>query len=135
MRYLMLKHYRGGPPPHHAFAPMDRWTPEEVDAHVSYMRAFAEKLKGTGEYVGEQALRPDGAFVRSGGAGREPVVDGPFAETKDLVAGWMVVDVESHERAVELAAELSEAPGPGGEPILEWLELRPAYAPQPEAQP
>jgi hypothetical protein len=125
MKYLLLKHYRGGPEPHHPFAPMDRWTPEEVDAHIGYMRDFAARLEGTGEYVDERALAPDGAFVRSDGEGRAPVVDGPFAETKDLVAGWMIIDVESWDRAVELAGELSAAPGPGGEPIYEWLEVRP----------
>jgi hypothetical protein len=59
------------------------------------------------------------------GADGQPVTDGPFAETKDLIAGWMVIDVDTHERAVELAAELSLAPGAGGKPIHEWLELRP----------
>ncbi len=56
---------------------------------------------------------------------------GPFAETKDLIAGWMVIDVDSHERAVELAAELSLAPGAGGNPIHEWLELRPFFSAPP----
>ena len=64
-------------------------------------------------------------FVRYGGEGRQPVTDGPFAETKDLIAGWMVIDVETYERAVELAGELSAAPGPDGKPIYEWLEVRP----------
>ncbi|MET0196243.1 MAG: hypothetical protein ABW364_03360, partial [Rhodococcus fascians] len=50
---------------------------------------------------------------------------GPLAETTDLSAGWMVIDVDSYDRAQELAAELSAAPGAGGEPIHEWLEVRP----------
>ena len=104
---------------------MDRWTPAEVDAHIQYMRDFATKLEGTGEYVDGQALSPEGTFVRYDGEGRPPVTDGPFAETKDLIAGWMVIDVETHERAVELAGELSAAPGQDGKPIYEWLELRP----------
>lgn len=53
------------------------------------------------------------------------MTDGPFAETKDLIAGYMIVDVDSYERAVELAGELSAAPGAGGRPIHEWLEVRP----------
>ena len=57
--------------------------------------------------------------------GKVLITDGPFAETKDLIAGWMVIDVDSYERALELAGELSAAPGAGGEPIHEWLELRP----------
>jgi hypothetical protein len=123
-KYLLLKHYRGALEPLNC-APMDQWTPEEVSAHIKYMQDFAAKLEQTGEFVDAQALAPEGTWVRYDGEGRPPVTDGPFAETKDLIAGWMVIDVDSHERAVELAGELSAAPGPGGEPIHEWLELRP----------
>ena len=100
-------------------------SPEEVDAHVAYMNAFADKLKESGEFVDAQALSPEGTFVQSGGPGKPPVTDGPFPETKDLIAGWMVIDVDSYDRALELAGELSAAPGKGGQPINEWLELRP----------
>jgi hypothetical protein len=123
-KYLLLKHYRGAPAPVND-VPMDRWTPEEVRAHIRYMDDVADRLKGTGEFVDEQALAPDGAWVRYDGEGRPPVTDGPFAETKDLIAGWMVIDVDSYARAVELAGELSAAPGAGGKPIHEWLEVRP----------
>ena len=125
MKYLLLKHYRGGPTPVVDYEPMDRWAPEEVDEHIRYMNEFAARLQETGEFVDAQALAPEGTFVRSDGQGRPPVTDGPFAETKDLIAGWMVIDVESWDRALELAGELSAAPGPGGPPIREWLELRP----------
>jgi len=123
-KYLLLKHYRGGPAPVHD-VPMDRWTPDEVEAHMRFMSDFASRLEESGEFVDAQALSPDGVWVRSDGEGRPPVTDGPFAETKDLVAGWMVIDVDTHERALQLAAELSAAPGAGGQPIHEWLELRP----------
>ena len=125
-KYLLLKHYRGAPAAVND-VPMDQWAPEEVDAHILYMRDFAVRLEGTGEFVSEQALSPEGTFVRYDGEGRPPVTDGPFAETKDLIAGWMMIDVDSYERALELAGELSAAPGAGGKPIHEWLELRPAY--------
>jgi hypothetical protein len=123
-KYLLLKHYRGAPASVND-VPMDRWTPEEVTAHVQYMRDFAARLEATGEFVDERALSPQGTFVRSDGHGRPPVTDGPFAETKDLIAGWMIIDVESYERALELAGELSAAPGAGGKPVQEWLEVRP----------
>ena len=123
-KYLLLKHYRGAPAAVND-VPMDRWTPDEVTAHIQYMNDFASRLELTGEYVDGQALSPDGMWVRSDGAGRPPVTDGPFAETKDLIAGWMIIDVDSWDRAVELAGELSAAPGPGGEPIYEWIEVRP----------
>ncbi len=125
-KYLLLKHYRGAPASVNDI-PMDQWEPDEVDAHIQYMRDFAERLRGTGEYVTEQALSPEGTFVRYDGEGRPPVTDGPFAETKDVIAGFMIIDVESYDRALELAAELSAAPGAGGRPIHEWLEVRPAY--------
>jgi hypothetical protein len=123
-KYLLLKHYRGAPPAVND-VPMDQWDPDEVRAHVQYMNDFAARLAGTGEFVSSQALAPDGAWVRYGGEGRPPVTDGPFAETKDLIAGWMIIDVDSYERAIELAGELSAAPGAGGKPIHEWLEVRP----------
>lgn len=123
-KYLLLKHYRGAPAAVND-VPMDRWTPDEVDAHIRYMNDFAHRLEATGEYVSGQALSPDGMWVRHDGEGRPPMVDGPFAETKDLIAGWMIIDVDSRERAVELAGELSAAPGAGGRPIHEWLEVRP----------
>ena len=123
-KYLLLKHYRGAPAPLND-VPMDKWAPEEVTAHIRYMDDFAARLKETGEFVDEHALSPEGAWVRYDGEGRPPVTDGPFAETKDLIAGWMVIDVDSYERAVELAGELSAAPGAGGKPIHEWLEVRP----------
>ncbi|QLY28615.1 hypothetical protein H0264_25145 [Nocardia huaxiensis] len=125
-KYLLLKHYRGAPTPEND-VPMDQWTPEEVTAHIQYMADFATRLEETGEFVEHRALSDQGTFVRSDGPGRPPVTDGPFAETKDLIAGWTIIDVETYQRALELAAELSEAPGAGGKPIREWLEIRPFY--------
>ncbi|TCP42043.1 hypothetical protein EV191_1249 [Tamaricihabitans halophyticus] len=126
-KYLMLKHYRGAPAAVND-VPMDQWTPNEVSAHMRYMSDFATRLQETGEFVDSQALAAEGTFVRYDGAGNPPVTDGPFLETKDLIAGWMVIDVDSYERAIELAGELSAAPGAGGKPIHEWLEVRPLLA-------
>ena len=122
-KYLLLKHYRGAPEAVNN-VPMDKWTPAEVDDHMQFMSDFAGRLQDTGEFVDSQALSAEGTFVRSDGVGRPPVTDGPFAETKDLIAGWMAIDVDSYERALELAGELSAAPGAGGKPIHEWLEVR-----------
>src|SRR4051794_36888468 len=111
-KYLLLKHYRGAPTPVNDVR-MDQWTPAEISDHMQYMNDFAAKLEATGESVAPQALPDRGMGPRSGGEGRPPVTDGPFAETKDLIAGWMVIDVDSQQRAVELAGELSAAPGAG----------------------
>ncbi|WP_153504775.1 YciI family protein [Cumulibacter manganitolerans] len=123
-KYLMLKHYQGGRPCLND-VPMDQWAPGEFDRHVQYMRDLADRLTASGEFVSADALAPDGEWVRWDGDGKPPVTDGPFAETKDLIAGWMMIDVDSLERAREIAAELSAAPGAGGKPLGEWLELRP----------
>ena len=123
-KYLLLKHYRGAPAPVND-VPMDQWSPEEISAHMQYMRDFAVKLEDAGEYVSSDAVSTEGVWVRYDGEGRAPVTDGPFAETKDLIAGWMMIDVDSYERAVELAGELSASPGAGGRVINERLEVRP----------
>ena len=91
-KYLLLKHYRGGPAPLFD-TPMDQWKPEEVSAHMQFMEDFATRLQRNGEFVDSQALSMEGTFVRYDGEGRPPVTDGPFAETKDLIAGWMAIDV------------------------------------------
>ncbi len=108
---------------------MDQWTPEEVEAHIQYMHDFADQARGhrrVRRRPGPVARRHVGPLRRRG-AGRRST-DGPFAETKDLIAGWMIIDVDSYERAIELAGELSAAPGAGGKPIHEWLEVRPVPA-------
>ena len=123
-KYLLLKHYRGAPAAVND-VPMEQWTPGEIEAHIGFMNDFASRLERSGEFIDGQALSPDGVWVRSDGEGQPAVTDGPFAETKDLIAGWMVIDVDSYQRAIELAGELSAAPGANGEPIHEWLEVRP----------
>src|ERR1700691_5258843 len=84
-KYLLLKHYRSATVPAPiACEPMDQWTPEEVSAHIQYMVDFAKRLEGTGEFVDENALSPDGLWVRYDGVARAPVTDGAIAENKVL---------------------------------------------------
>ena len=123
-KYVMIKHYRGAPQPPND-VPMNEWSPDEVAAHIRYMDDLADRLRGTGEYVDSHALSESGTWVRYDDEGRPPLVDGPLPESADLVAGWMVIDVADYDRALELTAELSAAPGAGGKPIGESLELRP----------
>ena len=105
--------------------PFDEWTPEEFDAHMAFQHDIARVLQENGEFVDAQALTQDGAWVRYGGPDAAPVVtDGPFAEAKEVVAGWFMIDVESQERAYEVAAWVSSAPGKDGKPIHEWLQVR-----------
>lgn len=62
-KYLLLKHCRGAPAPAND-VPMDQWTPDEVEAHIQFMRDFATRLEGTGEFVDGQALSPEWLEVR-----------------------------------------------------------------------
>ena len=122
-KYLLLKRYRGGPEPYRPYPPMDEWAPEDVEAHMSFLRNVREVIGD--EYVDAQALAPAQTFVRYGGPDAAPVTtDGPHPETSDLVAGWYMIDVDSYERAVEVAAYVSSEPGPGGEPLYEWIDVR-----------
>ena len=124
-KYLLLKHYRGGPEQHRPSPPMDQWAPEDVDAHMTFLHEVSRMLRESGEYVDAQALTPSQTWVRYGGPGAAPVItDGPHPETSDLVAGWYMVDVDSYERALELAAYVSSEPGQGGTPLYEWIDVR-----------
>jgi hypothetical protein len=102
---------------------------------MAFQGEVARLLRDRGEYVDAQALSPEGHWVRYGGPGAAPVVtDGPFPETKELIAGWFMIDVESQARAHEVAAYVSSAPGKGGEPLHEWLEVRPVMEHTPAAE-
>ena len=124
-KYVMIKHYRGAPAGVND-VPMDQWSESDVAHHMQYMEDFADRLRDSGEFVDSLALSSEGTFVRYDGEGRAPLTDSAALDAKDLVAGWMIIDVASRERAEELAAELSAEPGKDGKPIHEWLELRPA---------
>lgn len=124
-KYLLLKHYRGGPEPYRPVPPMDQWDPKDVEAHMAFQGQVNEMLVNHGEYVDAQALTPERTWVRYGGPGAAPITtDGPHPETTDLIAGWFMIDVESRERALEIAAFASSEPGPGGEPLYEWIDVR-----------
>lgn len=122
-QYVLVKHYRGGPEPLRSVPPMDRWEPADAEAHLAFLREVGETLRASGEYVDARALTPESTWVRYGGPGAAPVTSGGPADG-GLVAGWYLVDVASRERAVEIAAWVSSEPGPGGEPLLEWIEVR-----------
>ena len=114
--------------------PMTEWTPEEVRAHIDFQHALNQELAERGELVDAQGLAgPELAkFVVWDGIGAPVVTDGPFPESKELLAGYRLVDVESLERAVEIAAQASAAPSPQG-PIRQPIEVRQVMsAPDPE---
>lgn len=103
------------------------WKVEELKAHVGFMKDFARALKSEGVLVAIEGLAPPGQarVVRASKTGSAPeVTDGPFAEAKEFLAGYWIVDVESAEEAYALAARASVAPGPGGKPMYIPIEVR-----------
>ena len=102
-----------------------KWSPAELKAHVAFMHALNEELKKSGELVGAEGLASPGEakLVRAGSSG-EPMTGGVFPDTKEYLAGFWIVDVQSAERAYEIAAKASSAPGPGGKPLVIPIEVR-----------
>jgi hypothetical protein len=101
------------------------WPAADIAAHIRFMRDFAGRLAAAGELVGAEGLAgPDQAKrVRAGDAG-EPITDGVFPESKEFLAGYWIVDVDTPERAYAIAAEASAAPGRGGKPLNLAIEVR-----------
>lgn len=99
---------------------------EDVVAHINFMHQFNRDLVAAGEFVSAEGLMPPGQarIVRATRSGKPSVTDGPFVETKEFLAGYWIVDVKNAERAYELAARVSAAPGRGGEPLDMPIEVR-----------
>jgi hypothetical protein len=106
--------------------PMSEWDPDDITAHLEFLRALNQQLIDNGELVEMQALTPPelAKIVTVDGQGSPVVTDGPFTEVKEVLAGYQLVDVESEARAIEIAAQVSAAPGPGGVPLRERIEVR-----------
>ena len=102
------------------------WPPEDIKAHIDFMRRFSGELKHAGELVGAEGLAgPEEArIVRAGKGGAPEVTDGPYPEAKEFLAGYWIVDVETPKRAHEIAARASAAPGKGGVPLNMPIEVR-----------
>ncbi|MCW2864402.1 MAG: hypothetical protein JWP48_6110 [Actinoallomurus sp.] len=130
MKYIMLMQFSAAQTD---FPGIDTWSAEEVKAHIEFMGRTNEELVKSGEFVDAQGLAmPDHAKIVRANGGQAPLVsDGPFPETKEFLAGWWIVDCETPERAVELAAAVSAAPGPGGRPLNMPIEVRPVMSAPP----
>jgi hypothetical protein len=129
MKFILMMNHPGKVP-----YQITRWKPAEITAHIAFMKQFAAKLNESGELVGAEGLAgPDQAKLVSASAEGEPITDGVFPESKEFLAGYWLVDVDSPERAYRIAADASLAPGPGGKPLYLTIEVRQVMsAPQPE---
>ena len=120
MKYMLMMNAPGGP-----YEILNKWSKQDLEAHMAFMHRLNDKLRKAGELVGGEGLAgPDQAKLVRAGANGEPITDGVFPETKEFLAGFWIVDVETPERAYQIAAEVSMAPGPRGEPLRMNVEVR-----------
>ena len=121
MRYMLMMNAPAGTGDYK----VSDWSPEDFKAHIAFMHRLNDELRSAGELVAAEGLAPpkDARLVRAG-KNLAPITDGPFAEAKEFLAGFWIVDVESAERAYALAAKVSAAPGPGGAPMNMGVEVR-----------
>jgi hypothetical protein len=128
MKYMLMMNTPGNGP-----YQILNWAKQDIEAHIGFMKSFGAKLSASGELVGAEGLSgPDQAKLVRAGANGEPITDGVFPETKEFLAGYWIVDVESPERAYAIAAEASAAPGPGGKPLRMGIEVRQVMAGVPD---
>jgi hypothetical protein len=120
MKYMLMMNTPGGGPYQVA-----QWAAADLARHMEFMKTFAAKLTASGELVGCEGLAgPDQAKLVRAGTGGEPITDGVFPESKEFLAGYWIVDVDTAARAYAIAAEASAAPGPGGAPLNMGIEVR-----------
>jgi hypothetical protein len=122
MKFMLMMHHRGT-----GDYQISSWKPEEVGAHIQFMKDMNKELRAAGELVGAEGLAPptQARIVRAKSESDAPeVTDGPFAESKEFLVGYWIVDVENAERAYAIAGKASKAPGPGGKPLGIPIEVR-----------
>jgi hypothetical protein len=107
MKYMLIMNS-----PRDGYTQYMNWPKKILEANVAFMEAFSKKLSAAGELVGAAGLAsPDQARLVRAGADGKPITDGVFPESKEFLAGYWIVDVDSPERAMAIAAEASSAPG------------------------
>jgi hypothetical protein len=108
------------------------WAKKDLQAHIAFMIGLNKELRESGELVSAEGLSfPDQAKQVRAGKDGTPITDGVFPESKEFLAGYWIVDVNSAERAYAIAARASAAPGPGGAPLNMPIEVRPILSAPP----
>ena len=125
MKYMLMMNHPGK-----GAYQLATWPKDDIARHIQFMMAFAKKLGAAGELVAAAGVSgPDQAKrVRAGEDGR-PITDGVFPEAKEFLVGFWIIDVDSPERAYQIAAEASAAPGVGGKPLNMPIEVRQVMTP------
>ena len=108
---------------------VNNWPIEDVKNMVGFMKRFSQQLRDAGELIGAEGLATPGQAkrVRAADDGT-PITDGVFPETKEFLAGYWIIDVDTPERAYAIAATASACPGPGGKPLNMPIEVREVMA-------
>ncbi len=106
---------------------LDLWSKQDQQRHFDFLKRFNQELMDAGEFVRTEGLGgPEQMkIVRAAKGGSPAITDGPFPESKEVLAGYWAIDVETPERAYELAARASAAPGVGGKPLDMPIEVHP----------
>jgi hypothetical protein len=127
MKFMLMMHAPRGTGDYQ----INSWTQDEIKAHIDFMKRLNKDLIAAGEFVLAEGLTPPGQakIVRAGKKGAPAVTDGPFAEAKEFLVGFWIVDVDRPERAYEIAGKASSAPGPGGTPLTMPIEVRQVMGP------
>lgn len=120
MKYILLM-----AAPKAGFDTYRAWSEKDVQAHFAILEDINKDLTESGEFVATEGLAwPDQARIVLAAKNGAPITDGVFPEGKEFLAGYWIVDVENAERAYEIAARISGAPGPGGVPTNMPIEVR-----------
>ena len=101
------------------------WSPGDIQAHFAFLKTLNQELSEVGEFVANEGLAgPDTAKIVRAGNNGVPVTDGVFPESKEFLLGYWIVDVDTPDRAYQIAARLSGGPGPGGTRLSMPIEVR-----------
>jgi hypothetical protein len=127
MKFILMMHAKKGPITGYSESGewnLTKWPAGTFDKHMAAHHKLNAELEKSGELVSINALGEprEAKIVKAGGKG--PITDGVFPETKEFLAGWWIVDVKNAERAYEIAAIASAAPGPDGKPLNMEIEVR-----------
>src|SRR3954464_11879698 len=113
MKYILMMNC-----PSTGYESFAAWPKKDIQAHIAFMHSFNKSLKESGEFVSAEGLAsPQEAKIVRAGKDGTPITDGVFPESKELLAGYWIIDVEGPEQAYKIAARASAAPGPGGVPF------------------
>jgi hypothetical protein len=119
MKFMVQMNVKRGPY-------LEGWSNDDVKRMVGFMNELNSDLRAKGQWVtGEGLVSPEEArLVTAKEDGTPSVTDGPYAESKEFIAGFWIVEVKNADEAYRFAARVSACPGPGGKPLNFPVEVR-----------